>query len=96
MTGKGKGPREAAPEASLESVFEALEKRVEGLAGRLKDLTAENAQLKAALEHERSAGADRSETAARVAHYEAERREVRARIERLVRSLEEAEGASTA
>ncbi len=96
MTGKGKGPREAAPEASLESVFEALEKRVENLAGRLKDLAAENQKLKTALERERSSGAAKAETAERLARYEAERRDVRTRIERLVRSLEEAEGASTA
>jgi len=97
--GKAEKPAELDP---LESVFSQLEKRVEALAQRLKAALEENAKLKAAAasaeadrqklrgdlaEAKKVAGkGDEALTAMR--RYETERAEVRARIERLIASLE--------
>lgn len=90
----------------MDGVFAALETRVDGLSGRVRELAAENARLKAAIV-ETAAERDRlgkeledarelaarhgGESAEKLKSYEAERSEVRSRIERLVRTLEEAE-----
>ncbi len=88
----------------LESVFGQLERRVEALASRLKAALEENGKLKAsaatvaaeraALEAQiaeaKKAASHADDVASRIKAYEAERAEVRARIERLIASLEEA------
>lgn len=92
-------------EIPFDQVFAALEQRVEGLSARFRDLVAENARLKSAvieaaadrdrlkkeLEDARKGAQAQGETAERITRLEAEREEVRARIERLLSNLEEAE-----
>ncbi len=86
----------------LDAVFSHLEKRVEALAQRLKATLEENAKLKASaaaveaereklrteLAEARKAAGKGDEAAGALRRYEAERAEVRARIERLIASLE--------
>lgn len=97
--GKMEKPAETDP---LESVFSQLEKKVEALAGRLKSTLEENAKLKAAaaateadrqklradLAEAKKAAGKGDEAAAALRKYETERAEVKARIERLIASLE--------
>jgi uncharacterized coiled-coil DUF342 family protein len=93
---------------SMEQFFSALEEKVEGLSSRVKELASENARLKGALietaaerdrlkkglEDSREATASQTEIADKVSRYEAERDEVRRRIERLLKGLEETEVAA--
>jgi septal ring factor EnvC (AmiA/AmiB activator) len=86
----------------LESVFDHLEKRVEALAQRLKSALEENGKLKAAaaagdaererlkaeLAEARKTAAKGDESAGLLKRYESERADVRARIEKLIASLE--------
>lgn len=97
-------PKDKA-EVPIDQVFQNIETRVEGLAGRMRDLVSENARLKAAvieaaverdrskleIESLRKAAEGGGEAAERLAKLESEREEIRARIERLLTSLEEAE-----
>jgi hypothetical protein len=105
---KEKAVAEEAPLAvrELEGLVSAMEQKVEALAARARDLTAENARLKAAivetvaerdrlkkeLEDSLETGSMGVEAAEKLAWYEAEREVVKTRIERLIRNLEEAEG----
>lgn len=103
MTNVSKGkPEKSADSDPLESVFSQLEKRVEALASRLKAALEENGKLKAAaaaaaaertsletqIAEAKKAASHADDTAVRLKAYEAERAEVRARIERLIASLE--------
>ena len=97
--GKTEKPAELDP---LDSVFSQLERRVEALAQRLKAALEENGKLKAAvgtaeadrqklradLAEAKKAAGKGDEAGAALRRYETERAEVRARIERLIASLE--------
>lgn len=101
---KGKGtpaPAEERRGAGLEQALDALEVKVEGLAARLRDVSAENARLRGAVEETvaerdrlaadlvtaREIEACQLEASDRLARYESEREALRARIERLVATL---------
>jgi regulator of replication initiation timing len=97
--GKTEKPADLDP---LEAVFSQLEKRVEALAQRLKTALEENGKLKAAaaaaeadrqrlradLAEAKKAAGKGDEAASVLRRYETDRAEVRARIERLIASLE--------
>ncbi|MGE5346483.1 MAG: hypothetical protein ACM3JH_11065 [Acidithiobacillales bacterium] len=98
-----KGKTEKAAELDpLESAFSKLETRVEELARRLKATLEENGKLKAAaaageadrqklradLAEAKKAAGKGDEAASVLRRYETERAEVKARIERLIASLE--------
>ncbi len=106
--GKSKSPSQPAEAKvpGVDEVFSALEERVEALARRVRALSDENARLRGAVE-EAAAERDRlkaelataleiearqSEASDRLSKMESEREAIRGRIERLVRSLEAAEG----
>ena len=105
MTNTSKGKSEKSADLDpLESVFSQLERRVEALAARLKAALEENGKLKAAaataaaertaleaqIVEAKKAASHADDAATRLKAYEAERAEVRARIERLIVSLEDA------
>lgn len=93
----------AAAVTELEGLLESMERRVEGLGTRIRDLASENARLKGALletiaerdrlkaevTEARDGAANAADYAERLSRLTAEREEVRRRIERLVKSLEE-------
>ena len=101
-------PPKSEPEGALDTVFSALEERVEKLSGRLGELTEENRRLRSGLEEaeaardrlkaELSESLDRLATDAdsreRVVRLEDERESIRDRIERLLKNLEEVEPAA--
>jgi len=93
---------------TLDQTWGLLEEKLEGLTTRYRDLTSENARLKGAVV-ELSAERDRlkreiadsrellarqEEASSKSSRYEAEREEVRSRIEKLLKTLEAAEGAA--
>jgi len=96
---------DAAGTDSLEAIFDQLEKKLEALAGRLKAAQDENARLKAAaaaagaerdrmkaeLAEAKAAAGKQGDAAGRLKRLEAERDEIRARVERLIGSLEASE-----
>lgn len=103
MTNTSKGKSEKPADLDpLESVFGQLEKRVEALASRLKAALEENGKLKAAsaaaaaerttleaqIAEARKTATTSADVTARLRAFEAERAEVRSRIERLIASLE--------
>lgn len=105
-------PVEEVPQAAreLEELLAAVEERTEKLAARVKELAAENGRLRGALE-ETAAERDRlkkdvddkaeglgklAAAEERIGKLEDEREAVRARIEKLVASLEGAEAAPAA
>ncbi len=105
MTNASKGKSEKSADLDpLESVFAQLERRVEALATRLKSVLEENGKLKAAaaaaaaervalegqIADAKKAASHADDAAARLKAYEAERVELRTRIERLIASLESA------
>ncbi len=91
---------------TIEAAFSTLEERVERLAGRVRDVSAENARLRAAileasaerdrlekaLEDARELSARQAELDERLSRYELEREAVRTRIQRLLQNLEDEEG----
>lgn len=99
---KGKNSGSAADGSSMDPVFDALERRIESLADRVRELAAENGRLKSAaatavaerdklkseLASAREQASRGSDEASKIVKYEAEREAVRARIERLLKSLE--------
>lgn len=98
---KGAAAGEERKGAGLEQAFDALEARAEGVAARLRELLAENARLRGALEEtvaerDRLAGelttareieARQLEASERLSRLESERESLRGRIERLVALL---------
>ena len=72
-------------------VFDALDKKIEKLLGRLKQLEGENEKLKADLGAARKAERDAGESRGTVERLEKEQEVVRERLEKLIRSLEAAE-----
>jgi chromosome segregation ATPase len=103
VTNASKGKSEKSVDLDpLESVFGQLERRVEALASRLKAALEENGKLKTAaataaaerkaleaqIAEAKKAASKGDDAATRLKAYEAERAEVRTRIERLIASLE--------
>jgi len=98
-------PADAAATDSLEAIFDQLEKKLEALASRLKSAQEENAKLKAAasaagaerdrmkaeLADAKAAAGKQGDAAERLKRLERERDEIRARVERLIGSLEASE-----
>jgi cell division septum initiation protein DivIVA len=89
--GRGEGKPEPRAEASLDEVLDAIESRLESLVEVVKGLAGENARLKAELASAREAGERNGGAAAALAKHEADRAAVRARIERLLKTLEESD-----
>ena len=101
---KEKAPVEEAPQGvvELEQLLSAMEERVSRLLSGARAATGENARLRAALEEtaaerdrlkaelvdSREGGVHVAELNERLSRLTAEREDVRARIERLVKSLE--------
>lgn len=102
---KKEKPADAAGTDSLESIFDQLEKKLEALASRLKAALDENAKLKASagaagaerdrvkaeLAETKAAAGKQGDAAERLKRLEAERDEIRARVEHLIASLEASE-----
>ena len=87
--GRSEGKAESHAEASLDEVLDAIESRLESLMEVVKGLSGENARLEIELASAREAGEKNGGAAAALAKHEADRAAVRARIERLLKMLEE-------
>jgi len=72
-------------------VFDNLDRRIEKLLGRLKQLETENEKLRADLAASRKAEKDAGESRGVVDRLEKEQEVVRERLEKLIRALEAAE-----
>lgn len=72
-------------------VFDNLDRRIEKLLGRLKQLESENEKLRTDLAAARKAEKDAGESRGTVERLEREQEVVRERLEKLIRSLEAAE-----
>lgn len=72
-------------------IFDNLDRRIEKLVGRLKQLETENEKLKSDLAASRKAEKDAGESRGAVERLEHEQEVVRERLEKLIRSLEAAE-----
>lgn len=72
-------------------VFDTLDRKIERLVGRLKQLESENEKLKADLAAAKKAEKDAGESRGTVERLEREQEVVRERLEKLIRSLEAAE-----
>jgi cell division septum initiation protein DivIVA len=86
---RGENKPESPAEASLDEVLDAIETRLESLVEVVKGLSAENARLESELASAREASEKNGGAAAALARNEAERAAVRARIQRLLNTLEE-------
>jgi len=71
--------------------FDALDRKVEKLLGRLKQLESENEKMRADLAAARKAEKDAGESRGTVERLEREQEVVRERLEKLIRSLETAD-----
>ena len=72
-------------------VFDNLDRRIEKLIGRLKQLESDNDKLRSDLTAARKAEKDAGESRGTVDRLEREQEVVRERLERLIRALEAAE-----
>ncbi|HWZ86401.1 MAG TPA: hypothetical protein VN032_09390 [Thermoanaerobaculia bacterium] len=72
-------------------VFDSLDRRIEKLLGRLKQLESENEKLKADLVAARKAERDAGDSRGSVEKLEREQEVVRERLEKLIHALEAAE-----
>ena len=72
-------------------VFDNLDRRIEKLLGRLKQLETDNEKLRADLTASRKAEKDAGESRGVVERLEREQEVVRERLEKLIRALETAE-----
>jgi chaperonin cofactor prefoldin len=72
-------------------VFDNLDRRIEKLVGRLKQLEIDNEKLKSDLAASRKAEKDAGESKGVVERLEREQETVRERLEKLIRALEAAE-----
>ncbi len=102
---KKEKPADAAGAGTLEAIFDQLERKLEALASRLRTSLDENAKLKAAasaasgerdrlkaeLAEVKAAAGKQGDAAERLKRLEAEREEIRARVERLIGNLEASE-----
>jgi FtsZ-binding cell division protein ZapB len=73
-------------------IFDALERKIEKLLGRLQSLALENERLKADLASARKAEKDSADSRGAVERLEKDQQTVRERLEKLIQSLEAAEG----
>lgn len=87
--GRSEGKPEPPAETSLEEVLDAIESRLESLVEVVKGLSGENAGLRSELASAREASEKNSGAAAALQRHEAERKAVKSRIERLLKTLEE-------
>jgi uncharacterized protein involved in exopolysaccharide biosynthesis len=71
--------------------FDSLDRKIEKLLGRLKQLESENERLRTDLAASRKAEKDAGESRGTVERLEREQEVVRERLEKLIRSLEAAE-----
>jgi chromosome segregation ATPase len=72
-------------------IFDSLDRRIEKLLGRLKQLETENEKLKTDLAASRKAERDAGESRGSVEKLEREQEVVRERLEKLIHALEAAE-----
>lgn len=72
-------------------VFDALDRKIEKLLGRLNQLETENDKLKSDLAAARKSEKDAGDSRGAVERLEREQEVVRARLEKLIRALESAE-----
>jgi uncharacterized protein involved in exopolysaccharide biosynthesis len=72
-------------------VFDALDRKIEKLLGRLKQLEAENEKLKSDLAAARKSEKEAGDSKGAVERLEREQEVVRERLEKLIRALESAE-----
>jgi chaperonin cofactor prefoldin len=72
-------------------VFDNLDRRIEKLIGRLKQLETDNEKLRSELAASRKAEKDAGESRGSVERLEREQEVVRERLEKLIRALEAAE-----
>jgi FtsZ-binding cell division protein ZapB len=72
-------------------VFDALDRKIEKLLGRLKQLEAENEKLKSDLAAARKSEKEAGDSKGAVERLEQEQEVVRERLEKLIRALESAE-----
>jgi chaperonin cofactor prefoldin len=72
-------------------VFDNLDRRIEKLIGRLKQLETDNEKLRSDLAASRKAEKDAGESRGSVERLEREQEVVRERLEKLIRALEAAE-----
>ncbi len=79
---------------SLDEVLDAIESRVESLVEVVKGLSGENARLKIELASAREASEKNGGAVAALQKHEADRAAVRARIEGLLKTLEESNATS--
>jgi cell division septum initiation protein DivIVA len=86
--GRSEGKADSYVEASLDEVLDTIESRLESLVEVVKGLGGENARLKAEVASAREAADKNGGAAAALAKHEADRAAVRARIERLLKTLE--------
>jgi len=87
--GRSEGRPEQPAETSLEEVLDAIESRLESLVEVVKGLSGENAGLRSELASAREASEKDSGVAVALKRLEAERKAVKSRIERLLKTLEE-------
>ena len=73
-------------------IFDALERKIEKLLGRLQSLAQENERLKADLASARKAEKDSADSRGAVERLEKDQQAVRERLEKVIQSLEAAEG----
>ena len=73
-------------------VFDALDKKIERLIGRLGTLESENEKLKADLSAARKAEKDAGDSRGQLERLEKEQDVVRERLEKLIQTLEGADG----
>ena len=85
------GPYARGGRMDTTKVFDTLDRRIERLLGRLKQLESENEKLRADLAAARKAEKDAGESRGTVERLEREQEIVRERLEKLIRSLEAAE-----
>ena len=73
-------------------IFDALERKIEKLLGRLQSLAQENERLKADLASARKSEKDSADSRGAVERLEKDQQAVRERLEKVIQSLEAAEG----
>ena len=72
-------------------IFDALDRKIEKLLGRLQTLAGENERMKSELASARKAEKDAGEARGAVERLEKDQQTVRERLEKLIQSLESAE-----
>lgn len=87
--GKSDGKPDSQGDSSIDGVLDAIESRLESLVQVVKSLSDENARLASELAAARADGERNGGAAAALAKHESERTAVKARIQRLLKTLEE-------